>query len=199
MAIFQPLTNNYFGGMPALGTPNHQVVNSYAVSSSEAAPILIGDVVVMTSIATVKAGSSAAGTAALANIIGLAASVVAAGAGSTAATGVRALVYDHPDLQFVMSNTSSGALAQGSLGLFHNYFICGTGCVGSTGPSATTTRSAMALSGVTGSSAGNVRVIALHPIENNYFTSNATGTAQKFICMWSAGSLFVNSTALLTT
>jgi hypothetical protein len=183
-----------------MGTPNSQVLNAYVVSSSEAATIFPGDVIVMTSIATVKAPSTGTGAAALANIIGFAASVVTAGAGSTnVATGVKALVYDSPDLIFVMSNTSSGAIAQGSLGLFHNYNISTTGCVGSTGPNGSVQRSVMALSGVTGSSAGNVRVIALHPIEGGYFTSNATGTAQKFLCMWSAGSLFANSTALLTT
>jgi hypothetical protein len=59
-----------------------------------------------------------------------------------------------------------------------SYNICGTGVVGSTGSSATIGRSVMAISGaVQASSAGQLMVIAMHPCENNFYATGATGAA----------------------
>lgn len=135
-----------------------------------------GDMCVLTSRNTVKAistGSAAGGT----NVVGVAAQSFAANAGSTTQTNLnQCLIYDHPLQLFYASDTSSGAVGSSGIGL--SYFILATGATGSTGASGTLQRSVMAISGaVQASSAGNVKIVALHPIENNVFATGTTGTA----------------------
>lgn len=171
MPYFQPATANYFGFMPANGMDNCPV-NAYPVSSSEGV-ISAGDLCVLTSKNTVKTASTA--NAATANVIGVAAQSFAANAGSTTITATnRVLIYDDPHQLYTICDSSSGVVGSSGIGL--SYFICATGVVGSAGPSTTLLRSVMAISGaVHASSAGAVKIIALHPMENNVYATGTTG------------------------
>lgn len=175
-------------------------MNAYQVSSSEGA-IFAGDLCVLTSRNTVRAIStgSAAGAA---NVIGVAAQSFAANAGSTTMTNTnKCLIYDSPDQLFYASDTSSGVVGSSGIGL--SYFILATGVTGSTGPNLTLNRSVMAISGaVQASSAGNVKIVALHPVENNVYATGATGAAnvRKWIVALRAHTMAVaGQVDLLTT
>jgi len=172
----QPATANYFGLMPVNGNGIESMqTNAYAVSSSEGA-IYAGDICVFTSRNTVRAistGSAAGG----ASVIGVAAQYFAANVGSTTVTNLnKCLIYDAPDQLFTACDSSSGVVGSSGIGL--SYFILATGVTGSTGPNTTLNRSVMAISGaVQASSAGNVKIVALHPVENNVYGTAATGAA----------------------
>ncbi len=172
----QPATNNYFGFLPVTGNGVEAQTNAYVVSSSEGL-IAAGDLCVMTSKNTVKTASTATGTALAANVIGVSAQFFAAGVGSTAATNTnKCLIYDAPAQLFAVCDSSSGIVGSSGIGL--SYFVSGTGVTGSTGVNATLGRSVMAISGaVQASSAGQVLIVGLHPIENNVLATGATGAA----------------------
>jgi hypothetical protein len=173
----QPATNNYFGFLPynANGGMDGQI-NAYPVSSSEGA-INAGDLCILTSRNTVKAGSTASGTALAAQVIGVAAQFFGANLGSTTITNTnKCLIYDSPNQLFTICDSSSGVVGSSGIGL--SYFVSGTGVTGSTGPNATLGRSVMAISGaVQASSAGQVMIQMLHPCENNVYATGATGAA----------------------
>lgn len=172
MPYLQPATNNYFGFMPVTGLGNISI-NAYPVSSSEGA-IAIGDLCSLTSKNTVRV---AAATAAETNIIGVAAQAFDANAGSTTVTNTnKILIYDSPDQLYTICDSSSGVLNSSGIGL--SFFVLATGVVGSVGPSTSLKRSVMAISGaVHASSAGAVKVISLHPVENNVYATGTTGAA----------------------
>jgi hypothetical protein len=112
-------------------------------------------------------------------MVGVAASVVVANGGSTAAslrslTSQNVLVYDDPLTIFVGCDTTSGVFGYGTF-MGKSFGVAATGCIGSTGVSSLN-RSVQAISVVTASSQGRFRVIGLHPIENA-LSSIAAGTA----------------------
>lgn len=196
MPYLQPQTNNYFGFLPTESAGTLIQCNPYLVSSSEGSDINIGDVVVQTSINTVRVITGAFTPTSSMAIVGAAASFVAANTGSTAAllnnnTSQMVLVYDAPGQKFVVSDTTSGVIGS-QTGLFKNYVILATGCVGSTGPSSVLHRSVQALSGVTSTAAGAFHVLALHPIENGVHSTVGAATAgsavnvRKWIGMFTA-------------
>lgn len=187
MAFLQPQTNNYFGLQPVVSAGSLIQCNPYIVSSSETA-ISAGDLVMFSTLDTIK--SVAAVTGAIGSptssqaYAGVAAMSLPANGGSTAAqynfnSSQLLLVYDDPNQLYVICDTTSGVI--GSLqGGFKNYVILATGCVGSTGPFQSGTASArsnMALSGVTSTAAGCFKVMYMHPIENNSFSTAGAATA----------------------
>ena len=177
LPYIRPATNNYFGFQPVSAADGNIQTNPYLVSSSEGA-IYTGDVVVFTSINTIRAITGAFSSM----IAGVSAGFLAANGGSTAATlsvntSQLALVYDNPYQVFVTCDTTSGLI--GSTGMFKNVAVLSSGAVGSTGPNtaAPLNRSVMAISGVTASSglALPFKVLGLHPIENNSISTDAGG------------------------
>lgn len=174
MAHIQRGKNNYFGFLPVIDAGSNVPSNVYAVSSSEANPIGIGDVCVFTSMGTVKRATGAS----VASMAGVAGSFVIAGGGSTAAllntqTSQNVLLYDSPHTQFVGCDSSSGLI--GTTGLMKMAAILTTGVVGSTGPSLTG-RSVMALGALTtAAQSGAFKIVKLHPVEAGYST-DAPGT-----------------------
>lgn len=181
MPYIRKQTNNYFGFMPVAGNATQVVANPYLVSSSEASDINIGDVVVQTSINTVRIITGAFSPTSSMGIAGVAASAVAAGTGSTAATinsnsSQMVLVYDAPGQQFVVCDTTSGVIGT-QAGQWKNYVILATGCVGSTGPNSSLKRSVMAISGVTSTALGAFHVLGMHPIEEGIYSTVGAATA----------------------
>ena len=187
MPYIQPQTNNYFGFMPVTAPGSLVQVTPYIVSSSETI-INAGDLVMMTTLDTVK--SVAAVTGAIGSptssqaYVGVAAHTLLANGGSTAVnlnqnTSQLLLVYDDPNQLFVGCDTTSGVIGS-QTGQFKNFSILSTGCIGSTGPFAANTqnsRSNMAISGATSTAAGAIKVMYMHPIENNSFSSVGAATA----------------------
>ena len=191
MPYMQPATNNYFGFQPIQADGGIIQCNPYLVSSSEAGAISIGDVVCQTSIGTVRAITGAYTATSSMATVGVAGSHVPANGGSTAAllTAVSSqvcLVYDKPDQLFAVCDTTSGVVGP-QTGLFKNYRILATGCVGSTGVNSSLNRSVMAISGVTATADGAFKPMYLHPVESGLFSSaaaaaTATGAGvRKFI------------------
>jgi hypothetical protein len=182
MPYIQPKLNNYFGLMPvSAGAGTLIECNPYAVSSSEASDINIGDVVVQTSKNTVRVITGAFNPTSSMAVVGAAASFLAAGTGSTGAflnsnTSQMVLVYDSPNQRFVICDTTS-ASAGTETALYKNYAILATGCIGSTGASSSLHRSVQALSGVTSTALGGFHILSLHPIENGQYSSGGAGTA----------------------
>lgn len=191
MPYLQPATANYFGFNPVEGQDARARV--YLVSSTEANPISIGDVVCYTTDKMSIRRVTGSTTTDLGLMVGVAASRVLAGDGSTAAdprvqTSQTCLVYDDPQTLFYGCDTTSGVLGTGGLGM--SVGVCSSGVTGSTGVNTTLGRSVMAISGVTASS-GSVlgyrfRVIGMHPIETaaasaSLGTAGATTTTRKFI------------------
>jgi hypothetical protein len=182
MPYIQPKTNNYFGFMPVSMSGGGTIeCNPYLVSSSEGNAINIGDVVVQTSINTVRVITGAFNPTSSMAVVGVAASPLAANAGSTGAlmnqnTSQMVLVYDSPNQRFVVCDTTS-ASAGTQTALYKNYAVLATGCIGSTGPNTSLNRSVQALSGVTSTALGGFHIIALHPIENGQYSSGGAGTA----------------------
>lgn len=179
MPFLQPATNNYFGFMPATAPARSRL---YTVSSSEAGDIMIGDIVVPTSLGTVKVAPASGLVTGIIN--GVAASYILAGTGvkSNPLTSQQCLVYDDPLQVFVGCDTTSGVFGpiNTSAGIWDNVGVCTTGCVGSTGTNATLKRSVMALSGVLTTvaiTAGPFKVLGMHPVEGNVASSaSARGT-----------------------
>ena len=185
MPYLQPRTANYFGFMPYDAQPGGQVqTNAYIVSSSEGTAIFPGDVCILsTTNFTVRAAPAGTlGTSQL--MVGIAASFLGANLGSTGSTGTASngplssqmvLVYDSPHQLFVGCDTTSGLF--GSTGLFKNVIVLTSGAVGSTGPNTVSlNRSVMAISGLTASSGlYPFKVIAMHPIEQNSWSTDANG------------------------
>ena len=183
MPYIQPQTNNYFGFLPVSAPFGSVPVGLYVVSSSESI-INAGDMVMMTTINTVK--SVAALTGAVGSptssqaYLGVAASPLAALAGSTAATiasnsSQMILVYDDPNQLYVVCDTTSGVIGT-SLGQFKNVVVLATGATGSA-PSSVLLRSNQALSGATSTAAGSFHVMGLHPIENGIHSTVGAATA----------------------
>ena len=177
MPYLQPATNNYFGFMPVTAPGTLIQCNPYLVSSSEASAISIGDVVCQTSIGTVRVITGAYTPTSSMATVGVAAMSLAANAGSTAATltvnsSQLLLVYDAPNQVYVGCDTTSGVVGS-QTGIFKSYKIAATGCVGSTGPSGTLARSVMAISGVTATVDGAIKIVGMHPCEQQVWTSAA--------------------------
>ena len=108
--------------------------------------------------------------------VGIAASRVVAGDGSTGAniqidSSKTLLVYDDPGQIFAGCDTTSGVVVA-QLGLFKNYAIISTGCVGSTGPVGS--RSNQVIGGATATVAGAIHIVGLHPCEMGVQTSGTT-------------------------
>src|SRR5262245_21084969 len=123
---------NYFGFYPAEATINPRV-RLYMVSSSEAGQISRNDIVVLaTDKQTVRVMASRTDTAIM---VGVAASVVLAGDGSTGASprvqsSQNCLVWDDPNTVFVVTDTTSGVLGAGQhIGKL--FQVAATGVVGS--------------------------------------------------------------------
>jgi hypothetical protein len=182
MPYIQKQTNNYFGFMPVQAGPSLIQVNDYLVSSSEGSAISIGDMVMQTTINTARVITGAFVISSSAAVLGIAASALDANGGSTAATlnngrsSQLLKVYDEPGQKFVVCDTTSGVIGT-QLGLFKNYKVLATGCVGSTGPNSTLKRSVMALSGVESSAVGPFHVIGLHPVEEGIHSTVGAATA----------------------
>lgn len=173
MPYLQRATNNYFGFMPAQTGQGSLQINPYIVSSSEAGAISLGDVCVGTTIGTVKIAPSGGLSTGFA---GVAASILGANAGSTAATmtvnsSQLILLYDDPNQMYVVCDTTSSILS-GPLKTGFNCGIVTTGVIGSTGVNSTLNRSVMALSATLASTSAVLpfKIIGLHPIESAYST-----------------------------
>src|SRR5438067_5621844 len=130
MSYFIPKTNNYFGLMPvSVGWYNTNFQsNLYLVSSSEATQINVGDLLVMTTNATARVATGAVVFTSSMSTPGVAASVLAANAGSTAATllvntSQMVMVWDSPAQVFGITESSSGIIGAGPKLLWNNYAI----------------------------------------------------------------------------
>lgn len=198
MSYLQPASNNYFGFAPAWGPAR---VNAYVVSSSEGSAISIGDIVQFTTnLATVRIPTGAY----TGPILGVAASPLAANAGSTAArigSDVATLikVYDDPMQVFVTCDTTSGLMNSTSIG--KRVAVLTTGAVGDTGPIGFMSR--MAISAVTASSAGTMKIIGLHPIESGFSTdagsAGVAASVRKILVIPAVHYFGVESTQVITT
>ncbi len=179
MAFNIPATPTYVGFWPVESAGTIVQCNPYLVSSSEGSDISIGDVLTLTTKNTARipaAGTWQTMTSSQATL-GVAASIVKAGDGSTGAnvqvdSSRIVLVYDGANQVFAGCDTTSG-VAGPLTGYFKNYGIETTGCVGSTGP--VNGRSNMVISGVTATAAGIIKLIGLHPCERGVFTSGSAG------------------------
>ena len=206
MPYNKPGVPTYFGFVPVQAPQGAVVSNYYLVTSSATAGpnILRGDVLVYTSMGTVKpapAGGLTQFTSSM-SYVGVSAQFFPAGAGSTSATinsTQMILVYDDPLQKFMVSDTSSGPIGTPT-GLFKNYAILTTGPAGAAfAPSTTLGQSAMALNGVESSVAGIFHVTALHPMEAGYPGSSGTASTsntRKWIGQFATGVLSVPSTSL---
>ncbi len=198
MAFLQPQTNNYFGFAPATNYAQPVQINAYLVSSSET-QIAYGDLVMLSTIDTVKScavltGNIGSPTSSQA-YLGVAAQTMLANSGSTAAlinlnSSKMILVYDNPQQVYVVCDTTSGVIGS-QVGQFKNYSVLATGCVGSTGPfqdGTANARSNMAVSGVSSTAAGSVKVMMMHPVENGIYSTAGAATAgsavnvRKWLC-----------------
>lgn len=180
MSFLQPATNNYCGFQPYATPGGFIQVNPYQVSSSEGSAIRIGDVVCQTSLGTVRVitGAGFVPTSSMA-VVGVAASFLAANGGSTAATIITnpnqmLQVYDGPNQMFTACDTTSGVVGP-LTGIFKNYAILATGCVGSSFLPSGTLNSIQAISGVTATAAGTFKILGMHPCENGIWSSGSAG------------------------
>lgn len=185
MPYLQPATNNYFGFIPAMVNESPRV-SPYLVSSS-CAVINVGDAVALST----RGDFVQPYLASSAPFVGVAASRVLAGDGSTganirSASSAIALVYDDPMAFFVGCDTTSGVLGT-TLQLGSHIQVLASGVVGSTGPGPTN-RSVQALSGVTASSGTGLlpfTVVALHPVETGLSTvAAATAATSSEVRKW---------------
>ena len=187
MPYIIPQTNNYFGFMPVVSAGSLVQCNPYVVSSSETI-INAGDLVMWTTLDTIKSvaaltGNISSPTSSQA-YAGVAAQTLLANTGSTAATlngsstASMLLVYDDPNQLFAVCDTTSGVIGALS-GQFKNYVVLATGATGSSPFLAGTlaARSNMALSGVTSTAAGAFKVMYMHPIENQAYSTVGAATA----------------------
>lgn len=214
MPYIQPQKNNYFGFMPVVGAGETIVTNLYLVSATEARDINAGDIVVQTSINTVRAATSAGplpGFSSSQAFVGVAANTLLAGQGSTDATinsnsSKMLMVYDNLAQKYAVCDTTSGVIGS-QVGLYKNYSILTTGCVGSTGAilgGTVNSRSNQALSGVTSTVAGAFHVLQMHPIEQGIYSTVGAATAgsavnvRKWIGRFVSGVDAVGSTSLMT-
>jgi hypothetical protein len=199
----QPATNNYFGFQPVQAPGTLIQCNPYAVSSSEASDINIGDVVCQTSIDTVRVITGAYTPTSSMATVGVAASFLAANTGSTAATIISntsqmLLVYDGPGQIFAVCDTTS-ASAGLSTQLWKNYPVLSTGCIGSTGANGSLHRSVQAISGTASTAAGAFHVLGMHPCEMGIWSSGGGGTAvtssgvRKYIGFFNTGVTVVST------
>ena len=197
MSHLQKGTNNYFGFLP-YGPAR---VRPYVVSSSEGSAISIGDVMKFTTdLATARRATGAfAGI-----VLGVAASPLAANAGSTAArpggdAATLVKIYDDPHQVFVTCDTTSGLMNSTSLG--KNVVVLTSGAVGDTGPIGFMSRSA--ISGLTASSAGAMKVMGLHPIEDGFSTdaggAGVAASVRKILVTPATHYYGVTATQLITT
>jgi hypothetical protein len=181
MPFNQPATATYVGFWPVESAGTVVQCNPYLVSSSEASDINIGDVVCQTSLNTVRVITGAYTPTSSMATVGVAASRVAANGGSTAAlitvdSSRVLLVYDGPNQIFAGCDTTSGSVGP-QTGMFKNYSILATGAIGSTGPNSSLARSVQAISGVTATAAGAIKIVGMHPCEMGVWTSVSAGTA----------------------
>jgi hypothetical protein len=174
LPYLQPATNTYFGFQPAQAGDGSQSLNPYIVSSSEANDINIGDVVVISTKGTVRVITGTWST----GILGVAASFVKAGDGSTSANVLNGpssqivLVYDGPTQVFVTHDSTSGVIADGSMG--KTVSIISTGVAGSTGASGSLHRSTMVISGASTSALLPFKYLGMHPAELGVVSSGTT-------------------------
>lgn len=183
MPYIQPNTNNIFGLNPVEGYPGNGQTRPMAVSSSEATAILPGDAIVRSSLGTVRA----AVTADSLHFIGAAAQSLSTA--SFAQGTLNLLVYDDPVQHYVCTNTTALALTIAMVGMNIGIVTTATG-VGV--PSTTVNRSKHALNGNAASSAGMLRLVAIHPVET-YSSAPATGSALKWIVRPSPATDFVSN------
>lgn len=177
MPYIMPNSTSYFGFLPGMEVMR---INAYPVSSSEGA-IYAGDVIVFTSICTVKSMGASGSTGNIA-VVGVAANYMAANAGSTGQFGTPVHVYDHPDQVYACTDTTSGSIT--STGAYKSYALLSTGCIGSSGGNSATGRGVMALSGVTASSGGAFRHLGMHPVEQNLWATADTGLVKRHLAIF---------------
>lgn len=206
----RPATNNYFGFAPVNEMGGIPQTNYYLVTSSatNGPNIFAGDVLVYTSMATVRPLSSAGGVTNFTSsmsFVGVAAQFFPAGQGSTSATLVSnqmILVYDNPAQRYVVADTTSGPIGTPA-GLFKNYALLTTGPAGSAFVTSTVLgRSNMALNGVESSVAGVFHVTGLHPMEQGSYPGSSgtasTSNMRKWIGYFVSGVQVQPSTGVLT-
>ena len=169
MPYIQPNTNNIFGLMPVQGYPGSGQTNLYMVSSTEGTAILIGDAIVRSSIGTLRAAVSADSL----HLIGAAAQSLTTA--SFAQGTLNLLVYDDPIQHYVCTAASSAVVTQLYIGQNIALVTTATG-VGI--PSTLVGRSKMALSPTATTSAGILRLVALHPID---VWTSSDATSKKYI------------------
>ena len=181
MPYIQRNTNNIFGLQPGI-IPGTGQTTLYAVSSSEATGILPGDAIVRSSLGAFVRAAVSADT----KIEGAAANALTTDLFAQGTLNL--LVYDDPSQYFVITNTTSGDMTPAMLGQNVGIITTATG----TGiPSTLVGRSKMAL-GIAGSSAGPLRLVAMHPIET--WTSSMVGAFK-----WLVRRNTIAETAILTT
>lgn len=174
MPYLQPATNIFFGFQPNRAEDGAQPLNPYIVSSSEAIDINIGDAVVLSTKGTVRVTTGTWST----GILGIAGSFVKAGDGSTgvnlltALSSQVALIYDGPNQVFVTHDSTSGVIADGSIG--KSVSIISTGPAGSTGASGSLHRSTMVISGASTSALLPFKYLGMHPVEKGVVSSGTT-------------------------
>ena len=181
MPFIQAATNNIFGLMPVEEGPGGGQTRLYPVSSSEATAILPGDCIVRTSIGTVRAAVSADSL----HMMGAAAAPLSTA--EFAQGTLNLLVYDDPLQHYVCTAASSAAVTQLYLGQNMAIVTTATG-VGI--PSTLVGRSKHALSPTATTSAGIVRLVAMHPIET---WSSADQTSKKYIVKPAPATDFVSN------
>ncbi len=168
MPYIQPLTNNIFGLMPVNAIGGGDIETGlYSVSSSEATVPLPGDAIVLTSIGTVRVAVSAD----VIQVLGAAAATLSTA--SFAQGTLNLLVYNDPQQQYVISNTTSANMTLATIGQNVGLVTTSTG-TGIPSTSLGIGRSKMALSATVTTSAAPLRILGLHPVET--FTSSMTGT-----------------------
>lgn len=179
MPYIQPATNNIFGLMPDNGPQGR--TNLYAVSSSEAVPILTGDALVWSSVATVRAAVSA-DVSSLNPFAGAAA--VGLSTASFAAATYNLLVYDDPQQVFAIAVTTSLGMTLTDYGKAFNFLTSSTG----TGVVSTTLdRSKHAMQALASTQIDYLKMIGLHPVEalgpSGYVVTTSIGKPQKYLVM----------------
>jgi len=189
MPYLQPATNNIFGLQPAEGPQGR--VNLYAVSSSEAVPILPGDAIVWTSVATVRAAVSA-DTPATIRLVGAAADALSTASFSGVTYNLP--VYDDPQQIFAIAVTTSAGLTITDYGKAFNILTSSTG-TGVVSTAVSGGRSKHALHVVSASSGGYLRMVSLHPVEvfgaSGFVVTTSAGKPQKYLVTPNVGVAYV--------
>ena len=183
MPYLIPATNNIFGLQPANGPQGR--VNLYPVSSTEAVNILIGDALVWTSAATVRAAITGDVSSAYAF------AGVAAGALSTASYSAATYnlpVYDDPQQIFAIAITTSLGMTITDMFKVFTFLTSSTGTgIPSTAANVGRSKHAMqALAPTLASSVfGYLKMVGLHPVEalgpSGFVVTTSIGKPQKYL------------------